>query len=116
MCFKKMKKLEDYSLKGKTEILIFLTIAILLGMVYVGLLIKPDWQILIDLPYLHQGIAYFIISLMFLGIGFVIYIIIDTVIDKNALEKSNEQLAKDNARLNYKIEEFEKELRRLQNK
>ena len=57
---------------------------------------------------LHQGLAYGVIIMILLGIALIIYIMVDTAIDKQVLEKKNDDL-------NVRIGELEHELERIKN-
>ena len=114
MVFKKLKaKLEGMELKEKIIFFISVVIFMVIGLLYLGLLIVPDWEWFIAYPILHQSVAYVTILAEIIGIFLIIYLLVDTSIDNQILLKTNQKLEEDNIEYDKKVKELETELTRL---
>lgn len=114
MVFKKMKqKLEEMELKQKIVFFISIVIFMTVGLLYLGLLIVPDWEWFIVFPLLHQGVAYLTILGEIIGIFLIIYLLVDSSIDNQILEKTNQKLEAENTEYNKRVKVLETELTRL---
>lgn len=108
MCVKSfLDKIDSMELDNKIILFVFLIIGMFVGEAYIGALIIPGWIVFIEYPWVYQLVSYSVIGLICMDISLVVVITLKTAI-------TNQILSENNKKLESKIVEMEKELKRLQ--
>lgn len=108
MCLKRfLDKIDEMELDNKIILFVFLIIGMFVGMGYIGALIIPNWDVYLQYPWVYQFVSYSVIVLICIDISLVVIITLKTAI-------TNQILSERNTKLEEKVIEMEKELKRLQ--
>ena len=90
-------------------------ISIVILCVFIGAMIKPDWEIYEKYPWIHQLIAYFLLIIIGGLTIFNFFLVIHLIWSNFKLEDRNKELKEENVELNLKIQEYDKELVKIRN-
>lgn len=108
-----LERIDKMQLDNKIILFVFLILGIFGGLVYIGVLIVPNWEVFLTYPWVHQFVSYSVIVLVFIDISFVIILTLKTAINNHVLLKLNTDLTAENIARDKRIIELEKELIRL---
>ena len=114
MVNKLLERIDSMELDNRILLFIALIMGMFGGLLYIGVLIIPNWEVFIDFPIVYQIVSYSVIVLILIDLLFIIVLTIKTAINNQVLVKTNRELEKEREDNNLKIKELEAELTRIQ--